>query len=211
MYYGFAPFPYPPFWGWPNYYWRPRYYRPRPPAMWHQTWNRHQNRNQEMSPAPLQVDYELTQPFAVAPTVFDGESPGIDFYYPKNGIGLVIEDGRQVIINTHVVVRLPKGMVGVLMDKSSVVTRKGLKVEAGLIDTGYRGEISVVLRNLSGAQKTIKPGEPIAQMLLHVAHHPTLRKVDKIAADTNRGTRGFGTEQSVNRNNADELKKCEIL
>ncbi|GBL68524.1 hypothetical protein AVEN_12873-1 [Araneus ventricosus] len=73
------------------------------------------------------------------------------------------------------------------MDKSSVVTRKGLKVEAGLIDTGYRGEISVVLRNLSGAQKTIKPGEPIAQMLLHVAHHPRSEKMDKIAADTNQG------------------------
>ncbi|GBM39834.1 hypothetical protein AVEN_113640-1, partial [Araneus ventricosus] len=84
-------------------------------------------------------ELRIAQPFVVAPTVFDGESPGIDFYYPKNGIGLVIEDGRQVTINTHVVVQLPKGMVGVLMDKSSVVTRKGLKVEAGLIDTGYRG------------------------------------------------------------------------
>ncbi|GBM31398.1 hypothetical protein AVEN_6826-1, partial [Araneus ventricosus] len=73
-------------------------------------------------------------------------------------------------------------MVGVLMEKSSVVTRKGFKVEAGMIDTVYRGVISDVLSILSGSQKKIKPGEPIAQIFLHVSHHPTLRKVDKNVA-----------------------------
>ncbi|GBM84020.1 hypothetical protein AVEN_110150-1 [Araneus ventricosus] len=128
----------------------------------------------------------MTQPFALDPTIFDGESSGIDFYYTNICIGQVIENGRQVTINTHVVVRLPKEMVGVLVNKSSVITRKGLKVEAGMINTGYQGETSLVLRNLSGSQNKIKPGEPIAKMLLHVGHHPSLRKVDTIVADTNR-------------------------
>lgn len=154
----------------------------------------------------LPLEYELTQSFAVDPTVFDDDSPGIDFHFPNGGIGMTIEKGKQVVINTHVIVKLPKGIIGVMMDKSSKVTGKQLKVEAGLIDTGYRGEISIVLRNMSEETVEIEPGEAIAQMLLLSYGRPVLKKVEKIEADTNRGTRGFGKEQPVERKAG-----CEIL
>ncbi|XP_055938186.1 probable serine/threonine-protein kinase clkA [Argiope bruennichi] len=153
-----------------------------------------------------EIEYELTRSFAVEPTVFDDESPGIDLYFPAGGVGAVVQPGEQIKINTHVIFKLPKGTVGIIMDKSSVVTRKQLKVEAGLIDTGYRGEIVVVLRNMSRDVVEISPGEAIAQMLLQETCKSKLTKVIKVDANTHRGTRGFGERQRVDRRD-----HCKIL
>lgn len=139
----------------------------------------------------MAVQFALTRPEAIEPTMFDCESPGIDFYCPTT---VLLLPGEQTRIHTGIALNLPNHKCGLLMDKSSVVTQKQLKVEAGLIDTGYRGEIIVVLRNMSKEEVILKPKDAVAQMILLPAEQPHLERVDYVNTNTNRGTRGFGGE-----------------
>lgn len=139
----------------------------------------------------MNLSYAILGPGGVDPTVFDDESPGIDLYCPRY---TVVEPGQQVKIDTCVGFQFPPGKIGLVLDKSSVVTRKQLKTEAGVIDTGYRGSVVVVLRNMSRDQTAyIQPREAIAQMILTTAWQPVLTRVgNEWSTQTHRGTRGFG-------------------
>ena len=102
-----------------------------------------------------------------------------------------LEPGETVAIPTGIAIGLPPGYGALVEDRSGMALR-GLTTLAGVIDPGYRGEIKVVLTNLSSLVHTIFRGDRIAQ----------LRIVQKIEADfelvelldeTPRNTGGFGS------------------
>jgi dUTP pyrophosphatase len=62
----------------------------------------------------------------------------------------------------------------------------------GVIDSGYRGEVGVILWNLSSEAQEIKMGERIAQLLIHPIATPSTVEVDSLSK-TQRGTGGFGS------------------
>lgn len=140
----------------------------------------------------MNLSYAILAPEGLDPTVFDSESPGVDLYCPRH---TVVEPGQQVKIDTCVGFQFPERKVGLVLDKSSVVTRKQLVTEAGVIDTGYRGPVVVVMRNMSrDCTVEIQRGEAIAQMILTTAWQPVLIKMEPCewSTQTHRGTRGFG-------------------
>jgi len=101
----------------------------------------------------------------------------------------------SVLVNTLVVASLPVGYGLVFRSRSGLANKKGLTVEAGEIDSDYRGLLKVLLFNHSGADYTIQAGDRIAQARIVKIYE--LR--DSIAMEypdpdeTARGTGGFGS------------------
>jgi len=99
--------------------------------------------------------------------------------------------GESIVISTGIKMAIPEGYAGLIWDKSGVA-KSGIHTTAGVIDSGYRGEIMVNMINLSEDIYNIAPGQKIAQILIQPA--PNLEiKEDKINDETGRNDNGFGS------------------
>jgi dUTP pyrophosphatase len=107
-----------------------------------------------------------------------------------------IDPGQQIIVATGFAIKIPPGYVGLIQDRSSMAARKRLTVRAGVIDSDYRGEVSVVLCNEQPAGMSppaiIRMGDRIAQMVVVPCYSGEPQEVDELPA-TYRGDGGFGS------------------
>lgn len=127
-------------------------------------------------------------PTAVVPTRAHPDDAGLDLYSLEDA---ELEPGAGRIIKTGVAVAIPPGHVGLVCDRSSLAKR-GLKTAGGVIDAGYRGELGVVLWNISPAPQPVKKGERLAQLLVIPVATPAPVEMDDLGA-TARGAGGFGS------------------
>ena len=104
---------------------------------------------------------------------------------------LEIYPGEQKLVGTGVATKIPEGYAGFVFNRSSQ-GKKGITIphSVGVIDSGYRGEIKVLLKNISEDLYKISRGDRIAQLVLVPVLLPEF--VD-IWNDTARGTGGFGS------------------
>jgi dUTP pyrophosphatase len=105
---------------------------------------------------------------------------------------LIIGPKHRAAVRTGLVFEIPKGCVGLVWDKSGVAFKSGIKTMAGVIDSGYRGELKVVLINLSSDDFKIDKGQKIAQMLIQKIERPNINLVEEVT-NTKRGEKGFGS------------------
>ncbi|MDE2143473.1 MAG: dUTP diphosphatase, partial [Elusimicrobia bacterium] len=84
-------------------------------------------------------------PAAVLPTRAHADDAGLDLYGLEDA---TVAPGEGKLLRTGVAVAIPAGHVGLVCDRSSLAKR-GLKTAGGVIDAGYRGEIGVVVWNIS--------------------------------------------------------------
>lgn len=106
---------------------------------------------------------------------------------------MVIEPGSVAKIPTGVMCAIPAGYYGKIDDRSSMAL-KGMKCLGGVIDCGFRSEVSVIMTNLSRLPFVIISGDKIAQLIIHKIYDGEVEMVDKSdlpAAE--RGNRGFGS------------------
>lgn len=101
--------------------------------------------------------------------------------------------GERKAIRTGIAMQVPDGYVALVWDKSGRAIKEGLKVMAGVIDSGYRGEVQIVLVNLGTEEVCIQKGEKIAQILIQPVISATIQEVQEFNDDTSRGTDGFGS------------------
>jgi dUTP pyrophosphatase len=99
--------------------------------------------------------------------------------------------GEGKMLQTGLSFAIPTGFVGMIADRSSLAKR-GLKVAGGIIDASYRGEVRVVLWNLSREVQEIAAGDRVAQLLLLPVSLATCLEVDSLD-ETARGAQGFGS------------------
>ena len=100
----------------------------------------------------------------------------------------------RTMVPTGLYIALPEGYEAQIRPRSGLAAKKGITVlnAPGTVDADYRGEIRVVLVNLSGEDFLIEPGERIAQMV--VARHERVEwEAAEELEDTERGTGGFGS------------------
>lgn len=97
------------------------------------------------------------------------------------------------LLPTGLKIELPKGYEAQIRPRSGLALKRGLTVlnTPGTIDADYRGEIGVILINLSGEAQTIEPGERICQMVIARHEQPEWIEVS-VLSDTERGEGGFG-------------------
>ena len=107
----------------------------------------------------------------------------------------VIEPGARAIVGTGIAVAIPDGYAGLVVPRSGLAARHGLgKVNSpGLVDSGYRGEVKVILLNTDRtAPFVIEPGMRIAQLVLVELPQVRLLEVDELPASA-RGEGGLGS------------------
>jgi dUTP pyrophosphatase len=113
---------------------------------------------------------------------------GLDLF---SSVDFVLEKGHVEAIPTGIKVAIPDGYVGLIWDKSGV-SLKGVHRLAGVVDSGYRGEVRVVLINLSDKPFIIDKGMKIAQMLVQPVSIVQVVETEDLD-DTSRGEGGFGS------------------
>ena len=102
-----------------------------------------------------------------------------------------IPAGATVLVSTGVDIAIPKEHVALIWDRSSMGV-KGVHRHAGVIDSGYRGEVKVCLHNTTKEPYHIDRGDRIAQMLIQKAPNFIQHVVQELDS-TNRGDGGFGS------------------
>jgi len=103
--------------------------------------------------------------------------------------------GERAVVPTGIAVEIPSGYAGFVQPRSGLAARHGIGVvnSPGLIDSGYRGEIRVVLLNTDSVETfTVEPGMRIAQLVVAPVASVRLVEVEELAA-SERGARGFGS------------------
>lgn len=106
---------------------------------------------------------------------------------------ITLESLERAVIPTGLFIALPQGYEAQVRPRSGLAAKKGITVlnTPGTIDADYRGEICVILVNLSREAFTVNPGERIAQMV--IARHETVEwEETEQLDDTERGAGGFG-------------------
>lgn len=106
---------------------------------------------------------------------------------------ITLQPMERRLIPTGLFIELPVGYEAQIRPRSGLALKRGLTVlnTPGTIDADYRGEIGVILINLSGEAQTIEPGERICQMVIARHETPEVVEVTELSA-TERGEGGFG-------------------
>jgi dUTP pyrophosphatase len=129
---------------------------------------------------------------AVLPTrAYPGDA-GLDLYAVEDR---VLEPGQRASIGTGVSVEIPEGQAGLVLPRSGLAASHGIALvnAPGLIDSGYRGELRVLLLNTDRGQAfTVTAGDRIAQLVLVRVETPAVEEVDELAG-SERGAGGFGS------------------
>ena len=109
----------------------------------------------------------------------------------------VIKPQGTMKIHTGLAMEIPKGYFGAIFARSGMATKQGLRPAncVGVIDSDYRGEIIVALRNDSDSEQVINSGERIAQIVI-MPYLPIEFKEVNSLEDTERGDGGFGSTGS---------------
>lgn len=113
---------------------------------------------------------------------------GLDIF---STIDCVLRKREVKAIPTGIKVAIPEGYVGLIWDKSGV-SLEGVHRLAGVVDSGYRGEVKIVMANLSDEPFSIEKGMKIAQLLIQPVVEVEVIKVEDLEA-TPRGENGFGS------------------
>jgi dUTP pyrophosphatase len=103
--------------------------------------------------------------------------------------------GERAVVPTGLAVAIPEGFAGFVQPRSGLAAEHGLSVvnAPGLIDSGYRGEVRVVLLNTDKERTfVVEPGMRIAQLVVLPAPELGIEEVDELP-ESARGERGFGS------------------
>jgi len=118
---------------------------------------------------------------------------GVDLYASENVT--LDPGGGRALVPTGVAVAIPQGYAGFVQPRSGLALRHGVTClnSPGLIDSGYRGELKVVLVNTDPKQAfEVRRGERIAQLVVQKVAVVAFEKVEQLP-DSERGQRGFGS------------------
>jgi dUTP pyrophosphatase len=108
---------------------------------------------------------------------------------------VTLDPGERAPVATGVAVAIPAGYAGYVQPRSGLAEKHGITIvnTPGLVDSGYRGELRIILLNTDRERAfEIEPGMRIAQLVLLPVPPVELRVVDELPA-SERGERGFGS------------------
>ena len=154
----------------------------------------------------MEINYSKLNPSAKAPFQANPSDAGYDLFSTEY---VTIEPFQRKLISTGINIEIPDGFYGRVAPRSGLACKKGIDVMAGVIDSGYRGEIKVLLINLNfegynlkpnafeamfGSQNkiTINPGDRIAQLIIEKCYQVEWNEM-KTLENSERGQGGFGS------------------
>jgi dUTP pyrophosphatase len=116
---------------------------------------------------------------------------GLDLHAARD---TVLEAGERALVETGIAVAIPPGWAGFVVPRSGLALRHGVTVlnGPGLIDSGYRGEIKVLLINHGTERALLRRGDRIAQLVIQPVATVALEEVEALPP-SDRGAGGFGS------------------
>lgn len=106
-----------------------------------------------------------------------------------------LDPGERAAVATGLAVAIPHGWAGLVLPRSGLARRHGVTLtnSPGLIDAGYRGELTVLMINLGRERHTVRPGDRIAQLVLTPVSLAAAVEVEQLPPSDGRGEGGFGS------------------
>ena len=135
-----------------------------------------------------------TLPTATLPTRAHPTDAGLDLYAAEP---VELHPGERALVSTGISVEIPESTVGLICPRSGIALAHGITVvnAPGVIDSGYTGEVKVLLANMSNHLCSFDTGDRIAQMVLTPCFLPLIEETRELA-ETSRSDQGFGSSGS---------------
>jgi dUTP pyrophosphatase len=148
----------------------------------------------ERSDRTVRIEVVRSDPALALPAYAREGDAGLDLAAAET---ITLPPGGRQLVSTGLRVAIPDGYAGLVLPRSGLALRSGVTVlnAPGLIDSGYRGEIGVLLVNHGDLAVTIGRGERIAQLVIQAVGRATLVEVAELAP-SERGAGGFGSTGS---------------
>jgi dUTP pyrophosphatase len=140
----------------------------------------------------MKLDVRKLVSEAKLPSRAHADDAGLDLYSVED---CVLAPGERRAVRTGIAMAIPTGYVGLIWDKSGLATKAGLKAMGGVIDAAYRGEVQVIVVNLSQESYRVEKGSKISQILIQEVELADVCEVTELS-DTIRGEEGFGSTGS---------------
>ena len=139
----------------------------------------------------MTLGFKRIHPDAVLPAYAHPSDAGMDVRSVEE---LVIPAGKRALVHTGLIVLLPPLYEAQVRPRSGLALKFGVTVlnTPFMIDSGYRGEIGVILANFGDADFIVKKGDKIAQLVIAPVTQPEVCEVSEID-ETDRGAGGFGS------------------
>lgn len=137
----------------------------------------------------IKVKIKKIKDNAIIPEYSHKGDAGVDLHSTED---YLLKPGDRVLVSTGIKVAVPNGYVGLIWDRSGLAVKNSLHVLAGVVDSGYRGEVCVVLKNLGHEDFKVTKGMRIAQMLIQPVASATIEESD-LLDETSRNEGGFGS------------------
>lgn len=140
----------------------------------------------------MRLEFQRLRPDAVLPERAYAGDAGLDLVACER---VKLGPGERAVVPTGLAVAIPEGYAGFVQPRSGLAARNGITIvnTPGLVDSGYRGEILVILLNTDTDEPfTVEPGMRIAQLVLLQLPETELVEVAELPA-SERGPRGHGS------------------
>ena len=143
----------------------------------------------------IELAIRRLRPDAVVPERAYSGDAGLDLTACER---VELRPGERALVGTGVAVAIPSGYAGFVQPRSGLAARHGISVvnSPGLVDSGYRGELRVVLLNTDPHEPfVVEPGTRIAQLVVLAVPEVELLEVEELPV-SERGVRGFGSSKA---------------
>jgi dUTP pyrophosphatase len=140
----------------------------------------------------IEVPIRRLRPDAIVPEHAYAGDAGVDLASCER---VALAPGERAVVGTGLAVAIPDGFAGFVQPRSGLAARHGITIvnAPGLIDSGYRGEVHVVLLNTDPHEPfVVEPGMRVAQLVVLAVPELELVELDELP-ETERGVRGFGS------------------
>ena len=137
--------------------------------------------------------FKRIHPLAVLPAYAHPSDAGMDLRSVEELV-IPLAPGHRALVHTGLVMMLPPLYEAQVRPRSGLALKQGVTVlnTPGTIDSGYRGEIGVILANFGEADFAVRQGDKIAQLVIAPVTQPTIEETE-VVDETDRGAGGFGS------------------
>lgn len=137
----------------------------------------------------MNLKIKKLQPNAILPKYQRVGDAALDLYAAEDKL---LKPGIVNTVETGVAMEIPDGYVGNVRDRGGLAAKHAIHTLAGIFDSNYRGDITIVIINLGKKDYQIKKGERIAQMMIHKVEEIEVEEVKELS-EANRGDNRFGS------------------
>lgn len=137
----------------------------------------------------MKIKIKRLRPDGRVPTRAKNSDAGYDLYSTAD---LPITPTSRELVPTGIAIEIPEGYYGRIAPRSGLAVKAGVDILAGVIDSGYRDEVKVVMINLGQGLVSINKGDRIAQLIIEKCHDVEWEETEELS-DSDRGEGGFGS------------------